>query len=294
VHGRYGRPGTGVVVVEGRRRGRVEVYRKVVQLRDREEDHAALGRLWARARIHRLQRQMLDGEDPAQVEAIVALALRHRLMTAWTSLVAVDSEIANRDGAAIPVAVPVEMPEDVSYEGVFGRSVVGARKSLPAPAATETALRLVRAVGGSPREAAPIAAADELRDRAVPAGPVPQPAPELEAPTDPDVALPGVPTPFLRITLHREDGTALELQQDGELWRLEGARRTRITTLDAAVMARIRRLLTLARARSWPGAGRGARLQVVADWGAVTLALPSADPGATALAAELQRLATAG
>jgi TonB family protein len=63
---------------------------------------------------------MHDGERPDVREAITHLGLTHRLMTAWTSLVAVDSLVSNPGGAAAGVNVPVEMPEDVSYEGVFG------------------------------------------------------------------------------------------------------------------------------------------------------------------------------
>jgi TonB family protein len=92
----------------------------VVSLPEEAADHEALGRLWARSRIHRLEREMHDGERPDVREAITRLGLTHRLLTPWTSLVAVDSMVSNPGGAAAGVNVPVEMPEDVSYEGVFG------------------------------------------------------------------------------------------------------------------------------------------------------------------------------
>ena len=48
------------------------------------------------------------------------LGLAHRLMTPYTSLVAVDGGVANLSGPATPVEVPVELPSGVSREGIFG------------------------------------------------------------------------------------------------------------------------------------------------------------------------------
>src|SRR5262249_31945488 len=109
-----------VVDVEGLSQGLRRIYRKVVSLPEAAADHQALGRLWARARIHRLERDLDGGTNPQGVESITSLGLRYHLMTPYTSLVAVDSEIATWPGVSTPVRVPVEMPEDVSYEGVFG------------------------------------------------------------------------------------------------------------------------------------------------------------------------------
>jgi Ca-activated chloride channel family protein len=129
VHGRYSRPGTGLLILEGMAGGRRRILREVVTLPEEAADHAALGRLWARARIHQLERELHDGPSGEVVEAITRLGLRHHLMTAYTSLVAVDSEIANWTGSSTPVTIPVEMPEDVSYEGNFG--YVASGKAMP-------------------------------------------------------------------------------------------------------------------------------------------------------------------
>jgi len=42
------------------------------------------------------------------------------LLTQYTSFVAVEKKRVTKNGKLETVAVPVEMPEGVSYEGVFG------------------------------------------------------------------------------------------------------------------------------------------------------------------------------
>jgi len=51
---------------------------------------------------------------------ITQLGLDYRLMTQFTSFVAVEDRIVTKDGKPQRVEVPVEMPEGVSHEGVFG------------------------------------------------------------------------------------------------------------------------------------------------------------------------------
>ncbi|HET8948421.1 MAG TPA: VIT domain-containing protein, partial [Candidatus Polarisedimenticolia bacterium] len=111
IHGRYRRPGAGALVLEGLQRGgRRLTLRRTVTLPAYAEDHEALARLWARSRIARLTRESYGNLDPDSIAAITALALRFRLMTPWTSLVAVDRVETNRGGPARSVDVPVELP----------------------------------------------------------------------------------------------------------------------------------------------------------------------------------------
>jgi hypothetical protein len=57
---------------------------------------------------------------PEVQESITQLGLDYRLMTQFTSFVAVEEAIVTEGGKAMRVDVPVEMPAGVSYEGVFG------------------------------------------------------------------------------------------------------------------------------------------------------------------------------
>jgi Ca-activated chloride channel family protein len=54
---------------------------------------------------------------------MVAFALQHGIMSQWTSFVAVEKRVVNIGGKMRTVAVPVEMADGVSYEGVMGGSV---------------------------------------------------------------------------------------------------------------------------------------------------------------------------
>lgn len=87
------------------------------------EANPALQRLWARARIESL----LDRE-PSMSESvraqIISLGLDHRIVTPFTSFVAIDSEVApHADRRHVTVAVP--LPEGLDFEGFFGHREAG-------------------------------------------------------------------------------------------------------------------------------------------------------------------------
>ena len=79
------------------------------------------GTLWARRRVEAL----LDAQPTAPprdaIEEVVATALQFKLVTKYTSLVAVEREL--RVDPALPLSrsvVPGLLPQGVSYEGIFG------------------------------------------------------------------------------------------------------------------------------------------------------------------------------
>lgn len=272
IHGRYRKAGTGLVIVEGEQRGRHRVHRRVVILPETAEDHEAVGRLWARARIHRLSRDLHDGEDEATKERIIALGLRHRLMTAWTSLVAVDSEISNTTGSSMPVQVPVELPEDVSYEGIFGQAVsrlAAAAPPSPPPAKGRLAeafdLKSPGYVGGK-----------RGADQAVAAGESEARAPDLRP-------------AFSRLILFRQDGSQIIVEEDGEIWSVGPRRRSLLRVLAAPEMEALRRALAAARPEGWAGADSGARIVLEAAGIRRILALPSRDASVQSLIRLIER-----
>ncbi len=131
VHARYRKPGAGRVILHGYRQGKP--YRQIldVVLPAQETSHAAIASMWARARVDDLMARDLRGLQagtlPASLrEEIVTVALEHRIMTQFTSFVAVEDRVVNDGGTLRTVAVPVEMPQGVTYEGVFGRAAAGA------------------------------------------------------------------------------------------------------------------------------------------------------------------------
>jgi len=140
VHGRYDGAARGVVRLEGKQAGRPFSREIRVELPAVEPRHDVLATLWARARVEQLMGQdwlgIQRGAPRAETrEAVTQLGLDYRLMTQFTSFVAVEETFITDGGQARRVEVPVEMPEGVSYEGVFGevREQAVARKSF-APA----------------------------------------------------------------------------------------------------------------------------------------------------------------
>ncbi len=151
VHGRYTTGGPGNVTLRGRRGTELFERRIDVTLPPDRPGNDALASLWARARVEDLMNRDLDGvqrgrPDPGLREHVVALALKYRLLTQFTSFVAVEERYETRGGEAVRVTVPVEMPQGVSYEGVFGRKgEVSATAPLGAPPTASKAMRQLSA-----------------------------------------------------------------------------------------------------------------------------------------------------
>jgi hypothetical protein len=103
-----------------------------------------LATLWARTRIDMIE------HEPNSREEITKLGLDYRLMTPFTSFVAVEETIVTDSGKPRRVDVPVEMPEGVSYEGVFGsrEADAGAVGNIMGFAATAQQARLIRSTPG--------------------------------------------------------------------------------------------------------------------------------------------------
>lgn len=124
--GRYISPGVGDVTVHGTEDG--QPWSRTVHIVLPSETPAtdeALPTLWAREKIEDLQEQDWMGAqtgnpDLAIKEQIVQTALQYRLMSQWTSFVAVEQRVVNVGGHQRTIDVPVEMPDGVSYQGIFG------------------------------------------------------------------------------------------------------------------------------------------------------------------------------
>jgi Ca-activated chloride channel family protein len=113
-----------------------ERYEKTLKVNfDQGDNNPAIAQLWGRARIKDLMNQMFSGETTSGVAAVTDTALAYRLLSQYTAFVAVSDEVrVNPDGTRQQVQVPVEMPEGVSYEGIFGNAqdaAVGASAAYP-------------------------------------------------------------------------------------------------------------------------------------------------------------------
>jgi Ca-activated chloride channel homolog len=123
--GRYTTPGKGTIRLRGKVAGRSVVRNIPVDLPGFAPEHDVLASLWARTKIAELMAKDFEGVQQGTPrkdvrEAITQLGLDYRLMTQFTSFVAVEEFMITEGGQPRRVEVPVELPEGVSYEGIFG------------------------------------------------------------------------------------------------------------------------------------------------------------------------------
>ncbi|MHB8873220.1 MAG: AgmX/PglI C-terminal domain-containing protein, partial [Myxococcaceae bacterium] len=109
--GRYQNPGRAVVTLRGRQNGAPVETRLEVTLPENDGSAPGLPAMWARARIAELDRQQHGGERADIIRQITTIGLEHHLVTAYTSLVAVDEVRVARAGDPRTVTVPTEKPE---------------------------------------------------------------------------------------------------------------------------------------------------------------------------------------
>ena len=124
VTGRYTGAAKGTITLKGRRAGDAYVKEIPVEFAQSDGDNSVLSNLWARAKIEHLMNQDLAGAQQQQMKPelqkeITQLGLGYRLMTQFTSFVAVDERVVTEGGKTRTVQVPVELPEGVQMEGVW-------------------------------------------------------------------------------------------------------------------------------------------------------------------------------
>ena len=128
IHGRYTTPGRGTLTIRGRTGA--GAYERVLELELPEidgehDDHDVIATLWARAKVDDVLAPHLQavqtGTVPEPVKQnVVALGEQFSIMTPFTSFVAVEKSRMTIGGKPVLVAVPIELPDGVSWKGVFG------------------------------------------------------------------------------------------------------------------------------------------------------------------------------
>jgi Ca-activated chloride channel family protein len=93
--------------------------------------NSALQYLWARHRITLLSDYNLLRQDDKRVKEVTDIGLTYNLLTAYTSFVAVDSEVRNKEGNSTTVNQPLPLPQDVSDYAVGGAMQFAAPSSMP-------------------------------------------------------------------------------------------------------------------------------------------------------------------
>ncbi|HEY0347962.1 MAG TPA: VIT and VWA domain-containing protein, partial [Pyrinomonadaceae bacterium] len=125
VTGRYSGNGRGVIRLKGKMSGR-DFVREIPIDFSRPQTHDLLAILWARTRIDDLMSQDFNGAQRGAMkedvkQSIVQLGLDYRLMTQFTSFVAVEEMIVTDGGQPRRIDVPIEVPEGVNRQAIFGQ-----------------------------------------------------------------------------------------------------------------------------------------------------------------------------
>jgi hypothetical protein len=125
INGRYTAFHQGVIKLRGKMSGRDVVREIPVEFHDRQTQHDVIATLWARTRVDDLMSQDFNGAQQGNMreevkQQIIQLGLDYRLMTQFTSFVAVEEMIVTDGGQPRRIDVPVEVPEGVNRGAVFG------------------------------------------------------------------------------------------------------------------------------------------------------------------------------
>jgi Ca-activated chloride channel family protein len=126
VNGRYAGNGKGTIRLRGKMSGR-DFVRDIPVDFSNPQSHDVLATLWARTRVDDLMSQDLAGAQRGLVkddvrQNIIQLGLEYRLMTQFTSFVAVEEMVVTDGGQPRRIDVPVEVPEGVNRQMVYGES----------------------------------------------------------------------------------------------------------------------------------------------------------------------------
>lgn len=172
--GRFTAPGSGTIRLKGKMGGSDFTREIPVTLPETMASHDVLAPMWARARVVDLMSQDFSGTQLGQIRddlksTITQLGIEYRLMTQFTSFVAVEEMVVTDGGRPRRIDVPVEIPEGVdpaaggptglltAYGPVnvsgftfsLGRGTGPAAGALPQPAPSRSRARSSRASGVS-------------------------------------------------------------------------------------------------------------------------------------------------
>ena len=123
--GRFTGHSQGTIQLKGKMAGSDYVRDIVVEFPENMASHDVLAPLWARARVDDLMNQDYAGAQsgnmrPDLKNTITQLGIEFRLMTQFTSFVAVEEMVVTDGGQPRRIDVPVEVPEGVNRETAYG------------------------------------------------------------------------------------------------------------------------------------------------------------------------------
>ena len=143
IHGRYDKGASGTIKLRGNLAGQPYERNIKIDLPETSAANDALASLWARTRIDDLTSGLLKAQTPARAtelqQQITSLALKYRLMTEYTSFVAVEDNVVNPNGAPVTIKVPVQLPEGMIGSGLNAQMDEKIPRSVSLPAKVNNA-----------------------------------------------------------------------------------------------------------------------------------------------------------
>jgi Ca-activated chloride channel family protein len=130
IYGKWRGIANGKINIKGKSGNKDYNQQLNVNALDISENNAALRYLWARKRIQMLDDYNKAGDDGTEKE-VTALGLKYNLLTAYTSFIAIDSEVRNTTGQSVSVKQPLPLPEGVSNYAVSGYYSTNKRCAAP-------------------------------------------------------------------------------------------------------------------------------------------------------------------
>jgi Ca-activated chloride channel homolog len=167
VTGRFTGATTGTARLKGMMSGRPFVRDISIEFPAEEKAHDVLSTLWARTRVEDLMSQDYAGAQQGNIkpelkETITQLGIEYRLLTQFTSFVAVEEVVVTDQGKPRRIDVPIEVPEGVDpskvtrEDATLGSGFAAKQiSSLPASRRAANNLSLITSGGGLGKTSAP-------------------------------------------------------------------------------------------------------------------------------------------
>lgn len=136
IAGRYPTPGRGIVRIQGMTGAGAFERTLAVDFPAGAGNSTVASPIWARKQVDEILRPHLtalqENSVPAQIhDMVVRIAEQHRIMSPFTSFVAVEKTRVTLGGKPVLVPVPIELPQGVSWEGNFGSAGEALRRFIP-------------------------------------------------------------------------------------------------------------------------------------------------------------------
>lgn len=121
LHGRYTKAANGTIRLKGKMSGQDVVREILVNLPEIKNENDVLATLWARTKIDDLTKQDYNNANVEVQKTITNIGLEFRLLTQFTSFVAVEEITRTVGGKPKRVEVPINLPEGMSEDTPFRR-----------------------------------------------------------------------------------------------------------------------------------------------------------------------------